>query len=103
MSINVDRHQENYQKYFDSIISYDLNKIEKALRELATEDFTLHEMRSPQRDVSLETFLEELKNNFSNEENHKISFVNCFSVGDMMAASAKYEFTKKDSERESPD
>jgi len=74
-----------------------LEKIEKAARELTTEDFILHEMRSPQGDVSLETFLENLKNNFPNEEDHKIGFVNCFSVRDMMAASVTYEFVKKES------
>ena len=90
-------YQENYQKFFDSIYTNDLDKIEKAIRELTTEDFILHEMREPKRDVSLDLYFENFKKDFLNEENHKINFVNCFSVGDMMAASATYEFMKKES------
>jgi hypothetical protein len=96
MSGKVDRHRDAYQKFFDAINEGVWEKIESLLRELATPDFILHTIGKPEKDTTLEETLEDFKRGFGNFSSRKIAFVNCFSVGDMMAAHVNYETTEKE-------
>lgn len=96
MSEKLDLHRADYQKFFDAINSGDMTKIETAVRRFTTPDFRLHHMRDPKKDRTVDEFLESFRRDSQKLSNQHIAFEENFSLGDMMAAIARFETVTKD-------
>jgi hypothetical protein len=102
MSEKVDRHRAAYQKFFDAVNTGGWEEVEKTVRELSLPGFILHTISETVRDTTLNEFLADFKPYFMNYSIKKFAFVDCFSVGDMMASHVSIEtITKNTNEKRS--
>ena len=95
MSEKIDRRRVAFQKFFDAVNEGVWENIESTMRELATPDFILHTVSKPGKERTLDEFLEDYKRSSEELSNQKVTIVNWFSAGDMIAGHIVFEATNK--------
>jgi hypothetical protein len=96
MAENIDKHRTAYQKFFDAVNSGVFENLEPALRELFIPGFILHTVGGAEPDKTLDECFEEMKRDWEKYSSQRLTFVDCFSAGDMMAAHVNYETVAKE-------